>query len=141
MYGPYHGLDDHTPRKDAIGDAATNMGSRKMGRRTWQFNCSDRIQYPIRMLNNYLTWYIFDPMFPEKNVTLDGFNFVYSETMGVIRTRTQISMISVWTHRYPTVAQVINNWVKQKGWINDDFSFSSLTANKKSVKIAQRWKQ
>ena len=63
-------------------------------------------------------------------MTPDGSNFVYSETVGIIRTRTQISMISVWTHRYPTVVQVINKWAKQQGWIEDNFCFSSLTINK-----------
>ena len=73
----------------------------------------------------------FRPNVSRKNVTPDGSNFVYSETVGIIRTRTQISMISVWTHRYPTVVQVINKWVKQQGWIEDNFCFSSLTINKK----------
>ena len=61
-----------------------------------------------------------------KNVTPTGSTFVYSEIAGMVKTRTQRSMISVWTQRYPTVVQVINTWVKQNGWTKDEFIFPAL---------------
>ena len=130
VYGPCHGYDHHVPQSATVQCANVTVSEKGKGPEDIAADLLVKHSISADDIEILLNMVHFGSNTTRKNVIPGNLQSVHSETAGAIRTRRQRLAVSLWTHRYPTVVNVVIKWARHQGCIGDDFRFPSITVNK-----------
>jgi hypothetical protein len=84
-----------------------------------------------REIHEVLARWTFHRNEARQNVLPDGATFVYSDTLGLVHTRTGTYAATRATKDYPNVVRLLNRWVKDRrpAELEHDFPFTSISLN------------